>query len=222
MPSPTSFVAVVGAICVLAMLCGCATSKSGDPDTPSSQTTEPVPSTEIRSISPVKADGTLADGYTSRDIPALAALKCFTAVTGTYRCSETPEGLQFCWQAGDATAACLADPRGTEVGMVAATFGVSTDMSPYIPAALDLTDGSHCTLGRNPMAVATGDIRYVHVYGCTGGPTEGVYTEPLPGLGNPLREVIDRTGNRWTVQGGDDTGPTGPLEVAVAYELFGR
>jgi hypothetical protein len=94
-----------------------------------------------------------------------------------------------------------------------------SDVSPYIPAALDLADGSRCTLGHNPMAMATGNAAYVHVYGCTGGPTTGVYTEPLPGLGNPVREVVERSGSTWTVQAGDDSGPGGTVDVLVAYQL---
>ena len=221
MPTPVSLVAVACVASVCALLSGCSASETGGPATsPTSPAGTRV--TEIRTVTPVRSDGTLADGYSSRDIPTLAPLTCFTAVTGAYRCSDTPQDMQFCWEAGDTTAACLADPRDTDMGMVGATFGVSTDASPYIPAALDLSDGSRCTLGRNPMAAATGDVRYVHVYGCTGGPTEGVYTEPLPGPGNPLRETIDRSGDRWTVQGGDISKPTGVVEVAVAYELFGR
>lgn len=207
---------------VVTLFTGCSTPESGSPSTPSGSQTGENRSTEIRTITPVRGDGVPATGYTSRDIPTLTALKCFTDITGAYRCSDTPQHMQFCWQAGDTTAACLADPRDTELGTLGATFAMSTDASPYIPAALDLSDGSRCTLGRNPVAVAAGDVAYVHVYGCTGGPTTGVYTEPLPGVGNPLRDVINRETDRWTVKGGDSGGPTGDVEVAVAYELFSR
>jgi hypothetical protein len=178
--------------------------------------------TEIRTIEPVDSDGLPMPDYTARDIATFAPLECFTDITGGFRCSDTPEGLRFCVDAGETTAACLADPRDTEFGRIGATLNFMTDVSPYVPAGLDLADGSRCTLGRNPMAMATGDAQFVHVYGCTDGPTQGVYVEPLVEIGNPVRNVIDRTSDRWTVQGGDDTGPTGTVEVAVAYELFSR
>ncbi|WP_143695552.1 hypothetical protein [Williamsia sp. 1135] len=178
--------------------------------------------TEVRTIEPVDAGGTPMPGYTARDVPTFAPLDCFTDITGGLRCSDTPEGLRFCVEAGESTAACLADPRDTEFGLVGATLTFMTDVSPYVPAGLDLADGSRCTLGRNPMAMATGNERFVHVYECTDGPTQGVYVEPLAEIGNPVRYVIDRTSDRWTVQGGDDSGPTRTVEVAVAYELFSR
>lgn len=203
------------------MLMGLAGCSSADGDlSPDSTSTPSV--TEIRTIIPVDADGAPMPGYTARSIPTFAPLDCFSDMTGGFRCNDVPEGLRFCVEAGDSTAACLADPRDTDYGTVAATLTFVTDVSPYVPAGLDLADGSHCTLGRNPMAMATGDAQYVHVYGCTGGPTAGIYVAPLAELGNPVRNVVDRSSDRWTVQGGDTTGPTGTVEVAVAYELFTR
>jgi len=203
----------------IALLCGCATQNS-DPDRPTKSSTSPA-ATEVRTINPFGPgrDGMLVAGYTTHDVPTLAPLECYTDISGGYRCSETPDGLRFCWQAAENTAACLADPRDRELGTMGATFTMMSDVSPYIPAGLDLSDGSRCTLGRNPMAVATGDIRYVHVYGCTGGPTKGVYTEPIPGIGNPVRDVINTSAGLWTVQGGDERAPSGPVEVVVAYQL---
>lgn len=207
------------AVALLVALVGCS---SGDDGSVDESATRQSTATEIRTIAPVDSDGTPMPGYTARNIPTLTPLECFTDLTGGFRCSSMPDGLRFCVEAGEATAACLADPRDTEFGTVGATFTFVSDVSPYVPVGLDLADGSRCTLGRNPMAMATGDARYVHVYGCADGPTQGVYVEPLVEIGNPVRYVIDRTSDRWTVQAGDDTGPTGTVEVAVAYELFSR
>jgi len=211
--------AVALVVILISLLCACSTQ---DPDSDrSTKATTPVATTEVRTISPFGSDrdGMLVEGYTTHDVATLAPLKCFTDISGGYRCSDTPEGLRFCWQAAENTAACLADPRDRELGTMGATFVMMSDVSPYIPAGLDLADGSRCTLGRNPMAVATGDVRYVHVYGCTGGPTKGIYTEPLPGIGNPVRDVVDTSTALWTVQGGDESAPTGPVGVVVAYQL---
>lgn len=205
-----------------ALMIGLVSCSSGDDSSTQQSATPSTKATEIRTIEPVDADGSPMPGYTARDIPTFAPLECFTDITGGLRCSATPEGLRFCVEAGENTAACLADPRDTDFGRVGATLTFMTDVSPYVPAGLDLVDGSHCTLGRNPMAMATGNAHYVHVYGCTDGPTQGVYVEPLVEIGNPVRAVIDRTSDLWTVQAGDDTGPTGTVEVAVAYELFSR
>ncbi|MBA4025457.1 MAG: hypothetical protein C0482_24140 [Gordonia sp.] len=210
---------VVLAAVLLVGLVGCST---GDDGSAERSETSHGSATVIRTIEPVDAGGVPLPGYTARDIPTLAPLDCFTDITGGLRCSDTPDGLRFCVEAGESTAACLADPRDTEFGLVGATLTFMTDVSPYVPAGLDLADGSRCTLSRNPMAMATGDAQFVHVYGCTDGPTQGVYVEPLAEIGNPVRNVIDRTSDRWTVQGGDDTGPTRTVEVAVAYELFSR
>lgn len=189
---------VVLAAALLIGLVGCS---SGDDGSTDERTSSQPAVTEIRTIKPVDSDGTSMPGYTARDIPTFAPLDCFTDITGGFRCSTVPEGLRFCVEAGEATAACLADPRETEFGRVAATLTFMTDVSPYVPAGLDLADGSRCTLGRNPKAMATGDAHHVHVYGCTGSPTQGVYVEPLVEIGNPVRNVIDRTSDRWTVQG---------------------
>lgn len=210
---------VVLAVALLAVLIGCS---AGDGNSTEESAPSQLSVTEIRTIEPVDSDGAPMPGYTGRDIPTFAPLECSTDITGGFRCSTTPEGLRFCVDAGETTAACLADPRDTEFGWLGATFTFVTDVSPYVPAGLDLVDGSRCTLGRNPMAMATGNARYVHVYGCTDGPTQGVYVEPLAEIGNPVRRVIDRTSNRWTVLAGNDTGPTRTVEVAVAYELFSR
>lgn len=198
----------------LVLLVGCSSDDDGAATSSATST-----GTDVRALNPLDPDGAPADGYTARAIPTVAPLECYTAITGGYRCSDTPEARQFCWEAADSTAACLADPRDRELRMMGATFAMLSETYPYVPAALDLADGSRCTLGKNPMAMATGNIAYVHVYGCTGGPTTGVYTEPLPGLGNPVRDVIDRSAATWTVQGGDDTGPNGRVDVVVAYEV---
>jgi hypothetical protein len=207
-------------VLLVAGLCACSSEDAAVPGTSSSATTAQSGSaTEIRTVTPVDAAGAPASSYTSREVQTLAAVTCAGDITGVYRCSDLPEDRQFCWDAGDTVAACLADPRDTDLVMVGATFVMMSDVSPYIPAALDLADGSRCTLGHNPMAMATGNAAYVHVYGCKGGPTTGVYTEPLPGLGNPVREVVDRSGSTWTVQAGDDSGPGGTVDVLVAYQL---
>lgn len=187
-------------------------------------TSEPAATHQVV-VRPVTSSGTLARGWSARSqnltISCAGALFSPVAESGdVLYCSPSAASAIACWHASDRSYAyCLPDPRTHTVDrfrLNGTTFSAAHPAEfPPAPQALDLVDGTRCSI-RIGGAAARLQVHpdWVPYYFCGAGEDTAVWAQQSAADGG-----VRRADGLWTVQASaaDGTAPLRTIGVANAY-----